>query len=77
MHSTVEAQVRGLKRLLSVDIFRGIAITGMILVNNQGDPHSAYYYLGHAKWNRWSLADLVFPFFLFIIGVVIPFSIGS
>jgi predicted acyltransferase len=77
LYSRGDVQASNPKRLFSVDVFRGIAIVGMILVNNQGDPHSAYYYLEHAGWNGWSLADLVFPFFLFIVGVVIPFSVSN
>ncbi|MBI5056255.1 MAG: DUF5009 domain-containing protein [Nitrospirae bacterium] len=49
----------------------------MILVNNQGSPHNIYYHLRHAKWDKWSLADLVFPFFLFIVGVAIPLSLSK
>lgn len=64
------------KRLLSLDVFRGITIVGMILVNTQGSM-DIYPFLRHGRWNHWSSADLVFPFFLFIVGVVIPFSITN
>ncbi|RJQ18462.1 MAG: DUF5009 domain-containing protein [Nitrospiraceae bacterium] len=48
----------------------------MILVNNQvGDD--IYYHLDHARWNDWTMADLIFPFFLFIVGAVIPFSVAN
>jgi len=77
LNRTGEVQLSGPKRLRSVDIFRGITIAGMILVNNQGSPHNIYYHLRHARWNQWSLADLVFPFFLFIVGVAVPFSFGN
>jgi predicted acyltransferase len=60
-------------RLTSLDVFRGITIALMILVNNPGGV--AYYnFLQHASWNGWTLADLVFPFFIFIVGASIPFA---
>ncbi|MEM2921621.1 MAG: heparan-alpha-glucosaminide N-acetyltransferase domain-containing protein, partial [Candidatus Bathyarchaeia archaeon] len=62
-------------RSTPIDIFRGIAIALMILVNNQGGP-VCYPLLQHATWNGWTPADLAFPFFLFICGVTIPYSIG-
>jgi predicted acyltransferase len=62
------------QRLFSVDVFRGITIALMILVNNPGGD-LYYSILQHADWNGWTLADLVFPFFLFILGAVIPYSL--
>ncbi len=61
-------------RLISLDAFRGLTIAFMILVNTPG--HWAYVYspLRHAKWNGCTLTDLVFPFFLFIVGVAMRFS---
>jgi len=56
-------------RLLSVDILRGITIAGMILVNNPGSWSFVYAPLGHAQWNGLTPTDLVFPFFMFIMGV--------
>ena len=64
----------GAARLISLDVFRGITIAGMILVNNAGDWSHVYPALGHAEWNGWTPTDLVFPFFLFIIGAAMPFS---
>src|SRR5207248_10330052 len=52
----------------SLDVVRGIAIVGMILVNNQGSGDHAFWQMSHADWNGWSLADLVFPTFLFVVG---------
>jgi predicted acyltransferase len=63
-------------RLRSLDIFRGLTIAGMILVNNAGDWGHTFAPLEHAKWHGWTLTDLVFPFFLFIVGVAIPFALG-
>ncbi len=56
-------------RLLSLDILRGITIAGMLLVNNPGSWGSIYAPLGHADWNGLTPTDLVFPFFMFIMGV--------
>jgi predicted acyltransferase len=64
-------------RLMSLDLFRGATIAGMILVNNAGDEPSTYWPLRHAEWNGWTPTDLVFPFFLFIVGVAMAFSFSS
>jgi len=64
-------------RLLSLDVFRGATIAGMILVNNPGDESVAYWPLLHAEWNGWTPTDLVFPFFLFIVGVSMAYSFRS
>lgn len=56
-------------RLLSLDILRGITIAGMILVNNPGSWSYIYAPLGHASWHGLTPTDLVFPFFMFIMGV--------
>ena len=64
-------------RLLSLDAFRGLTIAGMILVNNPGSWSHIYAPLRHAEWHGWTPTDLIFPFFLFIVGVAIPFSIGK
>ena len=61
-------------RLVSLDVLRGAAISAMILVNNPGSWEFIYSPLRHAEWNGWNLADLVFPFFLFITGVSLVFS---
>ncbi|MEX0780031.1 MAG: heparan-alpha-glucosaminide N-acetyltransferase domain-containing protein [Balneolales bacterium] len=62
------------ERLVSLDAFRGITIMGMILVNNPGSWGSLYAPLAHATWHGWTPTDLVFPFFLFIVGVAIAFA---
>ncbi len=62
---------------MSLDLLRGATIAGMILVNNPGDEQSAYWPLKHAEWNGWTPTDLVFPFFLFIVGVAMAFSFSS
>ncbi len=53
---------------------RGLAMAGMILVNNPGSWSAVYPPLLHAQWHGWTPTDLVFPFFLFIVGVAMPFS---
>ena len=63
----------GFERLLSLDVFRGITIAGMVLVNNAGSSPS-YAPLEHAKWDGWTPTDLIFPFFVFIVGVAIPLA---
>ncbi len=62
------------ERLISLDVFRGLTIAGMILVNNPGSWSHVYAPLRHAEWHGWTFTDLIFPFFLFIVGVAIPFS---
>ncbi|MFN8256156.1 MAG: DUF5009 domain-containing protein [Bacteroidales bacterium] len=62
------------KRLISLDAFRGFTIAAMILVNNPGSWEHVYEPLEHAKWNGITPTDLVFPFFLFIVGVAIAYS---
>ncbi|MEI8271768.1 MAG: DUF5009 domain-containing protein [Paludibacter sp.] len=56
-------------RLLSLDVFRGITIAGMILVNNPGNWGHVYAPLLHAEWNGLTPTDLVYPFFMFIMGI--------
>ncbi|WP_225975170.1 heparan-alpha-glucosaminide N-acetyltransferase domain-containing protein [Anseongella ginsenosidimutans] len=65
------------KRLLSLDVFRGATVAAMILVNNPGDWGNVYAPLLHAHWNGCTPTDLVFPFFLFIVGVSIAYAISS
>lgn len=79
----MDANKHGLKpvdtstRLLSLDFFRGITVAAMILVNNPGDWGHIYAPLEHAAWNGWTPTDLIFPFFLFIVGVSITFALGG
>ncbi len=64
-------------RLLSLDVFRGITVAAMILVNNPGSWSHVYAPLRHAEWNGCTPTDLVFPFFLFIVGVAITYALSS
>ena len=62
------------RRILSIDIFRGITIAMMIIVNNPGSWAYVYPPLRHAKWHGCTPTDLVFPFFLFIVGAAMRFA---
>ncbi len=64
-------------RLSSLDVFRGLTIAGMILVNNPGSWSHVYAPLRHAEWHGWTPTDLIFPFFLFIVGVAMTFSLSG
>jgi predicted acyltransferase len=65
------------KRLLSLDVFRGLTVAAMILVNNPGDWGHIYSPLEHSVWNGCTPTDLIFPFFIFIIGVSIVYSMET
>jgi predicted acyltransferase len=64
-------------RLFSLDAFRGITIAGMILVNNPGSWQHVYAPLRHAEWHGWTPTDLIFPFFLFIVGVSVSLALSK
>src|SRR5712692_9616097 len=65
------------ERLVALDVFRGATIAGMLLVNNPGTWSAIYPPLEHAPWNGWTPTDLIFPFFLFIVGVSMTLSFAS
>jgi predicted acyltransferase len=65
------------ERLLSLDVFRGLTVAGMLLVNNPGSWGHIYPPLEHAPWNGWTPTDLIFPFFLFIAGITTYLSLSS
>src|SRR5208282_1634808 len=62
-------------RLLCLDIFRGLLVAGMILVDN-GDDKS-YWALKHAEWNGWTPPDFIFPTFVFLVGISMVFSFSA
>ena len=64
-------------RLLALDVFRGMTLVLMLIVNNPGDWGHIYGPLEHAEWHGCTFTDLVFPFFLFIVGVAIPLALGA
>lgn len=64
-------------RLQSLDVFRGATIAGMMLVNNPGDWGHVYAPFLHAKWDGWTFTDLIFPFFLWIVGVAMTLSFAK
>jgi predicted acyltransferase len=63
----------GMKRLLSLDVVRGITIAFMVMVNNNGGSGS-WHFMNHAQWNGLTPTDLVFPTFVFVVGVSVVFA---
>jgi len=64
-------------RLESLDVFRGATIAAMMLVNNPGTWEAVYPPLRHAEWHGWTFTDLIFPFFLWIVGVAMTLSFAK
>src|SRR5215467_5670462 len=64
-------------RLQSLDALRGLTIALMILVNTSGDGAHTYRLLSHSPWNGCTLADVVFPCFLFMVGISLVLSLGG
>jgi predicted acyltransferase len=65
------------QRLVFLDVVRGMTVAFMILVNNHGNEKATYWPLEHAEWNGWTPTDLVFPIFLFLVGITTVFSTAS
>ncbi|HEY0997268.1 MAG TPA: DUF5009 domain-containing protein, partial [Gemmatimonadaceae bacterium] len=65
------------ERLLSLDVFRGLTVAGMLLVNDPGTWSAIYPPLEHAEWHGWTPTDLIFPFFLFIVGITTYLSLEA
>ena len=65
------------ERLVAIDVFRGLTVAGMLLVNDPGTWSAIYPPLEHAVWNGWTPTDLIFPFFLFIVGVTTHLSLSA
>lgn len=65
------------QRLLCLDVYRGLAVAGMILVDNPGSDELAYAPIKHADWNGWTSADFIFPSFLFLVGISMVFSFAA
>src|SRR5882672_12385816 len=64
-------------RLMCLDVYRGLAVVGMILVDNPGSDDLAYWPIQHAEWNGWTPADFIFPSFVFLVGVSMVYSFAS
>jgi len=75
--STVAPLAPRRERLLSLDVFRGLTIAGMLLVNDPGSWGAIFPPLEHAEWNGWTPTDLIFPFFLFIVGITTHLSLSA
>ena len=73
----LESTKRTSGRLLSVDVYRGLAVAGMILVDNPGSDDRAYGPIKHADWNGWTCAAFIFPSFLFLVGISMVFSFAA
>jgi predicted acyltransferase len=75
--TTPDARPRASGRLRSLDVFRGLTVAGMLLVNDPGDAASVFAPLRHADWHGWTPTDLIFPFFLFIVGITTHLSLAA
>jgi len=75
--STATSSAPGRERLVSLDVFRGITIAGMLLVNDPGTWSAIFPPLEHAAWDGWTPTDLIFPFFLFIVGITTYLSMSA
>src|ERR1700738_361142 len=75
--STVAPLAPKRERLLSLDVFRGMTVAGMLLVNDPGTWSPIFPPLEHAEWNGWTPTDLIFPFFLFIVGITTHLSLSA
>jgi len=73
----VETSKPASERLMSVDFYRGLAVAGMIIVDNPGSDDLAYWPIKHAEWNGWTPADFIFPSFIFLVGVSMVFSFAA
>jgi predicted acyltransferase len=62
---------------MSLDIYRGLMVAGMIVVDNPGSDEHAYWPIMHAKWNGWTPADFIFPSFLFLVGISMVYSFSA
>ena len=69
-----KAKLRRMPRLLSLDVLRGLTIAAMVMVNNPGSWSHVFPPLRHAVWHGWTFTDLVFPFFLWMVGLSLTLS---
>lgn len=64
-------------RLICLDVYRGLMVAGMIIVDNPGSDEHTYWSIMHAKWNGWTPADFIFPSFLFLVGISLVYSFDA
>jgi predicted acyltransferase len=64
-------------RLMCLDVYRGLMVAAMIVVDNPGSDEGAYWPIMHAKWNGWTPADFIFPSFLFLVGISMVYSFSA
>jgi predicted acyltransferase len=76
-HRQTDSPYAGSQRLVALDAFRGATIALMVLVNTAGDWRHVYAPLQHAEWNGWTPTDVVFPSFLWIVGVSLTLSFAK
>lgn len=71
------AKLNSSSRLMSLDVYRGLMVAAMIVVDNPGSDEHAYWPIMHTKWNGWTPADFIFPSFLFLVGISIVYSFAA
>src|SRR5688500_19269329 len=74
MNSQTTDNRQPITRVAALDAFRGFTVAAMLLVNNPGTWSAIYAPLRHAEWHGWTPTDLIFPFFLFIVGITTALS---
>ena len=74
MEQAANRQPPTASRILALDAFRGFTVASMLLVNNPGTWSAIYWPLRHAEWHGWTPTDLIFPFFLFVVGITTELS---
>lgn len=74
---STEQQDKMPERLMCLDIYRGLMVAGMIMVDNPGSDEKAYWPIVHAEWNGWHPADFIFPSFLFLVGISMVYSFAA
>lgn len=77
MENLVDDAKKVSSRLMCLDVYRGLMVAGMIVVDNPGSDEHAYWPIMHAKWNGWTPADFIFPSFLFLVGISMVYSYAA
>jgi predicted acyltransferase len=73
----ISAAPNASNRLMCLDVYRGLMVAAMIVVDNPGSDENAYWPIMHAKWNGWTPADFIFPSFLFLVGISLVYSFSA